>query len=178
MHSHGSPALKSLRRCLVIRGNSWHQQKAPCSHTLTACGIPFAKSLENHISQCYEIVITHYGEVGCPANGLYFKVSIRVSLNLDMRSFSYGNMSLTLNQVRSAVSHSTLSTAPGISLTLPVWEHFLRASAGKCARVCVITHYGIKEWPRGSKIECETIALRMEKASVSDVRRILRRIWL
>lgn len=47
--------------------------------------------------------------LGCPAaTVLCSKVSIRVSLNLEMRSFSYGNMILTLNQVWSTVSHSTL----------------------------------------------------------------------
>lgn len=76
----------------------------------------FAKSLaKSYHSVCMRLLSCVREMLGCPATVLCFKVSITLSLNLEMRSFSWGNMILTLNQVWSTVSRSTLNHTRNIT---------------------------------------------------------------
>ncbi len=118
----------------------------------------FAKSLWNHITQCYEIIIMHDRDVGVPCHCIVFQ-----SIHQGFPQFR--NEIIFIWQHDSNFKPGLVhcfplhpSTTPGISLTRPVWETLTMC---ECVReracVCVIAHYGIKEWVCGSKIECETI---------------------
>lgn len=141
MCSDRSPAMEPLLRSINVMWlvgteapkrshgvTSWH-------HVASICNVC------KMVSLCVMRLLSCMTEtLGCPATVLCSKVSIRVSLNLEMRSFSYGNMILTLNQVWSTVSHSTLQPHQEYrSLALSENTYYVRVRARRCMCLCDCT---------------------------------------